>query len=144
MANTSNTLVHLDQPGSTLTVESGGVINVLTGGKIQTNGTDAVPVANPLASTSTSKKMVAGTVTLGGSNPTAVATGLTAVTSAVACIQDASTPGLDPVILTVDFGGGVAAGTVNIYAWKFTSSGNPTLIASTNNAIVVTWFAFGS
>lgn len=34
-----NTLVWFEQGGSTLTVESGGVINVKTGGEIQNNGT---------------------------------------------------------------------------------------------------------
>ena len=100
-------------------------------------------VSNVILGTSSGKKVVGGVVTLDGSNPTPVVTGLATVVGAVATIQKSSTPGDDPIVLTVDFGGGVTAGTVNIYAWK-TDGTDPTLVASTDNATVVSWIAYGT
>lgn len=72
-------------------------------------------------------KIVAGEVALDGGNPTAIASGLTAVTSVALALKTASAPGVGTSVLTYD----VSGGTVNVYAWKVTSSANPTLIAST-------------
>lgn len=81
-----------------------------------------------------------GTVTLDGSNPTPVATGLTSITSAQVSLKATAAPGDDPSWLSCDWSGG----TLNIYAWKNTGGTDPTLVASTNNTAVVSWTAFGS
>ncbi|HYN64081.1 MAG TPA: DUF2190 family protein, partial [Candidatus Limnocylindrales bacterium] len=66
-------------------------------------------------------KFAAGEVTLDGTNPTSVAaatTGLATVVSAHAVMKKATSPGDDPTVLTVDYGGAVPAGRLDIYAWK--------------------------
>ena len=85
-------------------------------------------------------RLTYGTATLDGSNPTAVATGLTHVMGAVVTQKKATSPGDDPIIFTVDYSG--VDGTLNIYAWK-TDGTDPTLVASTNNSATVDWVAFG-
>jgi len=83
-----------------------------------------------------------GEVTLDGTNPTAVATGLTTIAGAVAVFKTASALGDDPNALSVDYTG--TDGTLNIYAWKNTGGTDPTLVASTNSSMVVSWVAIGS
>ena len=84
-------------------------------------------------------KIASGTVTLDGTNPTPVTTGLTAVVSAVVSLKAAATPGDDPTSFSVGYSGG----TLNIYAYKVDGT-DPTLIASTNNAATVDWIAVGT
>jgi len=86
-------------------------------------------------------RAVCGEVTLGGSNPTVVDTGLTRVLGASACLKAAVTPGDDPVLVTVDYSPALE-GVLHIYAWKHNGS-DPTLTASTNNTAGVAWTAFG-
>lgn len=84
-----------------------------------------------------------GEVTLDGSNPTSVTpTGLGVVICAVATLKQATAPGDDPVALTVNYGGAVPAGQLDIYAWK-TDGSDPTLVASTNASAIVSWIAIG-
>lgn len=83
--------------------------------------------------------VVSGEVTLDGSNPTTVATGLTTISGAVAVVKKATSPADDPVALTVDYSGG----NLSIYAWK-TDGADPTLIASTNNSAVISYIAVGA
>lgn len=84
-----------------------------------------------------------GEIVLDGSNPTPVTTGLTSIVSASVVLKRATTPGDDPVAFTVDYGGIVAAGQLNLYAWK-TDGSDPTLIASTNSTAVVSWTCVGT
>lgn len=91
----------------------------------------------------TEHKVVAVEVTLDGANPTPVATGLAVVLGAVACLKQTTAPGDDPSWITVDYGGSIAAGVVNVLAWKNTGGTDPTLVASTNNSAVVSIIAFG-
>lgn len=84
--------------------------------------------------------VVAGEVTLDGTNPTPVVTGLSKVLSATATIKSATALGDDPVAVSVDYSG--SNGTLNVYAWK-TDGSDPTLVASTNNTAVVSWVAWG-
>lgn len=88
-------------------------------------------------------KILAGEVVLDGANPTSVTTGLTTILSAQATLKAAVTPGDDPSWLTVDYGGAVPAGRLDVYAWKNTGGTDPTLVASTNNTAVVAWQAVG-
>lgn len=83
-----------------------------------------------------------GAVVLDGSNPSSVTTGLTTI-SACSVIQNTSvTPGLDPASFTIQFT--PSAGQLDVYAWKFTSASNPTLIASTRTDVDVRWGCWGS
>jgi hypothetical protein len=83
--------------------------------------------------------IASGTVTLDGTNPTDVVTGLTSIVGAAVSLKQATTPGDDPSWLSCDWSGG----TLSIYAWKNTGGTDPTLVASTNNTAVVTWMAQG-
>lgn len=87
------------------------------------------------------RRMIAGVVTLDGSNPTpiALASYLREVKGAVVSWRTSSAQAVDPTTVTAV----VSGSTVNVYAWKVTSSGNPTLIASTDNANLVSFVAWG-
>lgn len=73
-------------------------------------------------------KVVAGEVALDASNPTpiSVAGKLRTIVSVKISLRNASTPGVGTSILTYD----ISDETVNVYAWKVTSSSVTTLIAS--------------
>ena len=85
-----------------------------------------------------------GTVTLDGANPTPVELSgyVSSVQIGVATLQGSVATGADPNQLTA-----VANGTaLDIYAWKVTTggaAGNPTEIASADNARLVNWLAIG-
>jgi predicted RecA/RadA family phage recombinase len=64
---------------------------------------------------------------LDGSNPTPIVTGLTTIDSVQLTLKKNSAPGVGTSSLTYD----VSGGTVNVYAWKVTATGDTTLIAST-------------
>jgi hypothetical protein len=89
-------------------------------------------------------KIARGEATLDGGNPTPIVTGLATVVAAAVTNKRATTPGLDPTDFTIDYGGGVTAGTINLYAWKPTASGDVTLIASTDANDVISWVAVGT
>lgn len=84
---------------------------------------------------------VGGTVTLDGSNPTPVNTGLRKIVAATATIHGTATPGDDPVQVTVSWP--ASGGTLDIYAWA-TNGTDPTMVASTNNTRVIAWMAIGN
>lgn len=84
--------------------------------------------------------IASGTVTLDGSNPTPVTTGLTTITAASVSLVSNAAPGDDPSWLSYD----VSGGTLNVYAWKNTGGTDPTLVASTNNTAVIGWIAVGT
>lgn len=85
-------------------------------------------------------KLASGSVTLDGSNPTPITTGLTTVTGFAVMSVRSTTPALDPVAYTYT----ASAGAVSLYAWKHTSSGDPTLTASGDSDDVITWIAVGT
>lgn len=85
------------------------------------------------------KLRVGGSVALTGTNPTAVTTGLSSIDYAQVSLRGTSAPGVGTSILTF----GVSGGTLNVYAWKPTSSANPTLIASTGTE-TFDWYAVGT
>lgn len=131
-----------------MAVPSGKEINVETGGKVAFNGTDkaaalAAAVAAPVAGVAAGYKIARGEATLDGSNPTSVATGLATVVAGGCAHKTAVAPGDDPVGFTVDYGGAVPAGQLDIHAWKHNGT-DPTLVASTNNSAVISWWAIGT
>lgn len=82
-------------------------------------------------------------VTLDGSNPTSVQfTNMVKLIAVGAVLLGSAAPGLDPAHVTAAING-TNANQADVYAWKFTSSANPTLIASTNNTAQVLVIAFG-
>lgn len=130
--------------GGKQTVESGGEVNFAAGAALKLAGTDyAAVLANAIAGVAPGAKVTGGEATLDGSNPTSVTTGLSTIVAAIAVIKKATTPGDDPIIVTVDYGGAVPAGRLDLYAWK-TDGSDPTLVASTNNSAVVSWIAIGT
>lgn len=84
--------------------------------------------------------LASGTVTLDGSNPTDVTTGLTTIKGATVSLYSSTAPGDDPSWLSCVWSGG----TLSIYAWKNTGGTDPTLVASTNSTAVVSWVATGT
>lgn len=87
-----------------------------------------------------------GEVTLDGSNPTPVTTSLKTVLFAVAVLKKSTadaTGAANVQSVSVDYGGGVTAGVVNIYGWGATATADTAQIASTNAARVVSVFAYG-
>jgi len=74
-------------------------------------------------------KVVSGAKALDASNPTAVSVAgkMRSVVSVQLTLLDATAPGVGTSVLTYS----VSGTAVSVYAWKPTSSSNPTLIAST-------------
>jgi len=137
----ANTKVYFEQGGATLQVASGGTINLASGAALTANGNALMNAVTGLNAgvAAAGLKIVGGEVTLDGSNPTPVTTGLTTIYAAFAIQKVAVTPGDDPSAFTVDYTGGA----LSIYAWKNTGGTDPTLVASTNNAAVICWIAIG-
>src|SRR3990167_6902607 len=89
-------------------------------------------------------RLLGGTVVLDGSNPTPVTLTnyMSAVNFGMATLDGTAATGADPNQVTAN----VSGTTLNVYAWKVTTggaAGNPTEIASTDNARVIDWFAIG-
>lgn len=87
-------------------------------------------------------RMVYGTVTLDGSNPTNVdlSAYLSGAMFALAAMDGTGAPGDDPNYVTQN----VSGTTLNIYAWKNTNSTDPTYVASTDSSRVIGFFAVGA
>jgi len=81
---------------------------------------------------SRSTVLVTGEAALDGGNPTpiSVAGKMRTVVAVLLSLKKATSPGVADTILTYDVPT-TAPTTVNVYSWKPTSSGNPTLIAAT-------------
>lgn len=89
----------------------------------------------------TSAGVASGSVMLDGANPTSVTTGLTTLLGCDVKLLRSTTPGLVSAVLTIQTT--ATAGQLDIYAWDFTSSSNPTLVAGTT-ADAVSWFCNGT
>lgn len=86
------------------------------------------------------ERLIIGTVTLDGGNPTPVvlANYVTAIDAAVVSIEGAGAPGDDPVQVT----SAISTTTLNVYAWLHDGT-DPTLTASSDNSRLVNFIAFG-
>jgi len=73
-------------------------------------------------------KIVSGEIALDGTNPTVVNTELTTIYGAAVSLKQTGAPGVTATTVTYNTSGG----TLNIYAWKPTGSGDATLIAATD------------
>jgi len=78
------------------------------------------------------KEIITGAVALDGTNPTPVFTGLANLDAVSLTLGGSTAPGVGTSTLTYE----VLGSTVNIYAWKPTSSADATLIASTGTETV--------
>ena len=87
------------------------------------------------------QRLIAGTVVLDGGNatPIALAAYFKEVKGSVVSISGSTAPGVDPTQVS----SAISGTTVNVYAWKITATGDGTLIASTDNARVVNFVAWG-
>jgi hypothetical protein len=88
----------------------------------------------------------ASDVTLDGSNPTPVVTPFTTVKFAVAQLKKTAANAFGAANVSninVDYGGAVAAGVINLYAFNVLSAADPGEVASTNSTVVVSVFAVG-
>ncbi len=89
-------------------------------------------------------RLIVGTVTLDGGNPTPIALAgfVTAIDGAVVGIEGSAATGADPNQVT----SAISGTTVNVYAWKVTTggaAGNPTEVASSNNSRLINFIAIG-
>lgn len=86
-------------------------------------------------------RLVTGTVTLDGGNPTPVPLigYLESVSTGVATLEGSGALGDDPNQITT----AVSGSTLNVYAWKNISGTDPTYVASTNNSRLVNFMAIG-
>ncbi len=147
---TYRTPTHFTSDGNLVSESNrGGYINFPDGAGLQVAGNDRTQVLDKaVASVAAGVRLAGGVVTLGGANPTVITTGLATVTSVQVTLLSVTSPGLDPGDFTADFanalGNNVTPGVVNLYAWKYTSNANPTLIPSTNNTAKVAWIAIGT
>src|SRR3990167_1108930 len=98
-------------------------------------------VDSPRGSSRGRARIVYGTVTLDGGNATPVdlSAYVTAIDAAVVSMEGTAAPGADPSAVT----SAISGTTLNVYAWKITGAADATLIASTDNARLVNFFAVG-
>lgn len=78
-------------------------------------------------------------VSLDGTNPTSFAHGLTTCLAVFVQLVGSVAPGVGTSVLTAV----INAANVDVYAWKVTSSADPTLIASTGTE-TFNWVAIGT
>lgn len=99
-----------------------------TTGKDQSGASaTALPTNREALGVGTGYKTARGVTTLAGSNPTFVFTGLAHCYSASVTLSGIAAPGLNTMTLTT----AITGSGFNVYAWKATGAGNPTLVAST-------------
>lgn len=141
--NVSN---YADQGGSTwhvagdLQVESGGSVDIESGGALKIAGTDVTAIlATSPAAVAAGYKIARGETALDGSNPTPVTTGLATITGCAVAIKLTTAPGVGTSNITY----GSSTGTLNLYGWKVTGTGDATLIASTGTENVG-WVCVGT
>lgn len=117
------------------------------------SGTPAVTASSPLAIasatgnatcstcvTASSNKVISNnTVSLTGSNPTVVPTGLTTINNCNLTLVQNTTPGVSTSVLTYT----ISTASINIYGWKTTTISNNTYINSTGTESV-SWSCIGT
>ena len=86
-------------------------------------------------------RIVSGTIALDGSNPTPVTTGLGQIVAGGASLSSSTAPGTSTIYVSAQFAS--VGGTMNLYAWKATATGDCTYVASTGTE-TVNWWAMGT
>jgi hypothetical protein len=86
-------------------------------------------------------RFVTGVIALDGGNPTPVTTGLSIVVGGGATIKATVAPGVATQVVTANWAS-TLGGTMNLYSWKPTGTGDCTMVAGdgTEN---VQWWAIG-
>jgi len=127
--------------GGTQTVENGGTLNIANGGKLKIAGVDVTAGAggSNVAGVAAGYKIARGETALGGSNPTAVTTGLATITGCSLTMKATAAPGVGTSVVTYCS----SSGTMNMYGWKVTATGDATLIASTGTE-TIGWVCVGT
>lgn len=126
--------------GGSLDVVSGGDLDIESGGALKIAGTDVTAIlATSPAAVAAGYKIARGETALDASNPTPVTTGLTTITGCSASIKLATAPGVGTSVVTY----GSSSGTLNLYGWKVTATGDATLIASTGTE-TIGWVCVGT
>jgi hypothetical protein len=132
--------------GCTQTGESGGILNVASGGALKIAGTDKTAAIAGLPATTNyavgvaaSYKIARGVTALDGSNPTPAATGLTTIVACTTSIAGTASPDVGTSIITVNINGT----SIDLYAWKVTNSSTTSLIASTGTENIH-WICVGT
>lgn len=135
---TANVPNYTEQGGARTVI--GGSLDIVSGGTLAVAGTDVTAtLAAAVAGVAAGYKIARGETALDGSNPTAVATGLSTIVGAAVALKGTTAPGVNTSVVTY----GSSSGTLNLYAWKPTSNSDPTLIASTGTE-TVGWVAVGT
>ncbi len=111
-----------------------------SGAKVKIAGADvtAAVAGAAVAGVASGYLLARGETALDGSNPTPVVTGLTTVLGFSCTLKGSAAPGVGTTVLTQV----ISSGTVNVYAWKPTATGDCTLIASTGTESF-DWVAVG-
>lgn len=127
--NVGGTTIGVVDPGTAGVFLSDGVTWYFEG-----SGSSVVGVAGGY-------RIARGATALDGSNPTTVATGLSTIIAAVACLKGSVAPGDNTSVITVDFTG--STGSLDLYGWRNTGGTDPTLVASVGTE-TVEWIAIGT
>lgn len=131
--------------GDRLIVQSGGYIDVESGGSLKIGGTDrTTALSTAPAAIAAGYKIARGQHTTVAASDTVV-TGLTTVVAAIASME--SDPGDDPFMASCAIGdqaGAPAAGSILIKTWKNTGGTDPTPAAATTFSKKVNWVAIGT
>lgn len=123
-ANSSETTVNVTDPTADRTITF-------------PNATGTVMIAGAASGS----KVVSGVTTADGSNPTAVATGLSDIAGCTVDFATGTALGDDPNSLSIDMH---SAGTLDIYVWKNTSGTDPTQTASSLTTLQIVYVCVGT
>ncbi len=138
--------IHKQDGGDSMTVESGGFIDFLTGAQIRVNGSDVTSSVSgaAVAGVAAGYKVARGVdaVTNAHSGIETVVTGLATVVSCTATMADDPTTTAEAVTCSIgDQAGSPAAGSIYVKGWK-TLGGTPA--ASTTTTFNANWIAVGT
>lgn len=121
---------------------STGGLQLNAGAVTGTIGSTASPVT--LSTGLTYQVLKGGVVQNSSLGTQSVVTGLTGIRSAWAARKSTSAPSTAGGVASVSVGFSTSAGTLDICAWKPTSTANTQLGAATSTADQIAWTAFGS
>jgi hypothetical protein len=132
-------LIVKDTNGDKLSVKSGGILNIESGGALQVAGTDrTAALATAPAGVAAGYKVAPGVHTTVDEDDTVV-TGLATVVAVVACLASDPVAGCSKVTATVgNQAGAPAAGSIQIKSWEADETVGTTFLK------LVNWIAVGT